>query len=152
MITLTQATHEDLPEILKLQYDAFLSEADLLDNYSIQPLTQTLAEIEQEFAEKIFLKATDDEQGKIIGSVRASIDKGVALIGKLIVHPDYQRQGIGKLLLSAIEKEAGQKRCELFTSAQSPRNLQFYNKMGYKALYEKEFAPGLKFVYFQKEL
>ena len=43
---------EDLPKILDLQKLAYLSEAKIHTNYSIQPLSQTLDEIEILFLEK----------------------------------------------------------------------------------------------------
>ena len=50
----------------------------------------------------IFLKAVED--GRIIGSVRGNVlDPDSVYIGRLIVHPDYQNQGIGTKLLKTIE-------------------------------------------------
>ena len=121
-MTILPAQHEDLPEILRLQYLAYQSEAKLCNNPNIPPLTQTLAEVEQEFEKGVFLKAVD-ENGRIIGSVRAWADDTSVYVGKLMVHPDLQHQGIGTAMLLAIEKEFTQKRFELFTSTQSMRNI-----------------------------
>ena len=63
-----QASENDLLEILALQYLAFQSEAVILNNPDIPPLKQTLAELQDEFAKQIFLKAIDDN-GSIVGSV-----------------------------------------------------------------------------------
>jgi len=42
MPTITRANKADFPEILRLQYAAYQSEAEIYDDYTIQPLTQTL--------------------------------------------------------------------------------------------------------------
>ena len=68
-----KAQPEDLGVILALQYRAFRSEAKLLGNEGIAPLTQNLADLEQEYAHGTILKAVD-EAGVIIGSVRAHED------------------------------------------------------------------------------
>ena len=82
-----RATKEDLPQILDLQYLAYQSEAEYLNNYNIPPLKQTLDELEEEFENKIILKAISDEN-KIIGSVRGNLQDNTVYIGKLMVHPD----------------------------------------------------------------
>ena len=61
---ITKAAFEDLLKILELQKLAYLSEAKLLNNYSIQPLTQTLKELENEFDKNIILKLTDENNNK----------------------------------------------------------------------------------------
>lgn len=48
-IDITKAQEPDLQEILDLQYLAYQSEAKLLNNPHIPPLTQTLQEVQTEF-------------------------------------------------------------------------------------------------------
>jgi hypothetical protein len=50
-----KAALEDLPGILELQKLAYLSEAKLLNDYTIQPLMQTLEELENEDNKLIIL-------------------------------------------------------------------------------------------------
>lgn len=83
---ITKADKSDLSAILELQYLAYQSEAKLVNDYSIPPLKQTLDEITDEYDKSLFIKATD-EDGLIVGSVRAHIADGTAFIGRLIVHP-----------------------------------------------------------------
>jgi GNAT superfamily N-acetyltransferase len=63
----------------------------------------------------------------IIGSVRASVTKGTCFIGKLIVHPDYQGKGIGKILMAEIEGFYTISRYELFTGNKSEKNIRLYH-------------------------
>lgn len=121
---------KDLEEVLALQKLAYQSEAELNNDFNIPPLTQTLKEIQTEFANALFLKVMDGE--KIIGSVRAHEKGGTCHIGRLTVHPDFQNRGIGSRLLKAVEKKFNCKRFELFTSERSERNLYLYKKVGYR--------------------
>ena len=144
-----KAEKRDLQEILDLQYIAYQSETRLLGNDDIHPLRQTIDEVEQEFAVGTFLKLID-ENNKIIGSVRAYVCDKTLFIGKLIVHPDYQGQGLGTKLLYEIERVCPHERCELFTSSKSQRNIQLYQRVGYKVFKEQDVSDNLKFIYLEK--
>ena len=86
-----RAEYKDLQEILNLQYLAYQSEAELFGSKDIPPLKQSLDEVIEEFNTGIILKLTD-ENGTIIGSVRATEKNGTVYIGKLMVHPTRQRR------------------------------------------------------------
>ena len=117
-----RATISDAGEILVLQKLAYQSEAEIYDDFNIPPMVQTLEGIEKDFGNQFFLKAVMD--GKIIGSVRAYKKDGTCYIGRLIVHPDFQNQGIGKILMNEIEKVFNTcERFELFTGDRSGRNI-----------------------------
>src|SRR5713226_8314190 len=70
-VEIKRASLEDVETNLHLQIRAYLSEAEIYNDYGLPPLIQTLKEIKQEFSQQVFLKATE-EDGNIIGSVRAS--------------------------------------------------------------------------------
>ena len=140
----------DAPQILALQKLAYLSEAEINQDYTIPPLTQTLEGIEREFQTQTVLKAILD--GKIIGSVRAYLQGGTCYIGRLIVHPDFQNRGIGAKLLRAIEERFAQAgRYELFTGEKSERNLYFYQKWGYRIFRKEELTDKVTLVYLEKK-
>ena len=144
-----QASENDLREILALQYLAFQSEAVILKNPDIPPLKQTLDELQDEFAEQIFLKAIDDD-GSIVGSVRYYSQGDTVYIGKLIVNPEFQGRGIGTKLLLEVEKLCPNKRYELFTRSNNLRNLSIYERLGYKIFDEKPVMKDLSFAYLEK--
>lgn len=150
-LAISKAQREDLREILELQYLAYQSEAKLLGTNDIPPLQQSLKDIEDEFAGSLFLKATDENK-KIVGSVRSKVSEGTLHIGKLIVHPARQGQGIGTFLLQEIERIGGCKRLELFTSSKSVRNIKLYERAGYLKFKEKRISEDLLFIYLCKEL
>lgn len=99
-----RADRNDLEEILKLQYLAYQSEAQLVNDFNIQSLTQTLEELMDEYEKGVIYKAVDDKE-QIIGSVRGYVRDGTIHIGKLMVHPNFQGRGIGTSLLRHIENE-----------------------------------------------
>lgn len=142
------ATESDLDEILYLQKCCYLSEAEIHQNYNIQPITQNLEETIEDFNKGKILKIVNG--GRIIGSVRAYEENGTCFIGKLIVSRFYQHKGLGKLLMFAIEKEYSHlKRYELFTSNKSEKNLFVYTQLGYKVF--KEIKQGsLNMVFLEK--
>lgn len=148
-MVIEKAEFYDLPEILSLQKLTFQSEAELCNDFSILPLTQTLESIEQDYENNVFLKATDE--GNLIGSVRAFERDGTCFIGRLIVHPDYQNKGIGKSLMHRIEEcFKSCKKYSLFTGERSLKNLNFYSKLGYSIIDKKVINENLTFVYFDK--
>ena len=148
-MNIVKASREELPEILQLQYLAYQSEAKLLNNPNIPPLKQTLPEVESEFEKGVILKAADSN-GNIIGSVRAWEENGTVYVGKLMVHPDHQRKGLGSRLLLAVEDVFPGKRYELFTSTMSAGNIALYQRNGYQIFQEKQINDFLRFVYLEK--
>lgn len=144
-----EAELSDLREILELQYLAYQSEAKLFNDPGIPPLKQTLSDLENEFGKGIILKALDDNN-VIIGSVRGYCDNKTLYIGKLMVHPNRQRQGIGTRLLLDIEKRFPGYRYELFTSTRSEKNIALYKSLGYSIFDEKQVTEELSFVYLEK--
>lgn len=144
-----EAKYDDLLDILDLQKDAYQSEALIYNDYSISPLTQTLDSLKNDFEQNTILKAVD--KGKIIGSVRAYEEDGTCYIGRLIVHPNHQNKGVGKLLMKQIEQNFSRcKKFSLFTGNKSIKNLGLYNKLSYKAVKEEKVSENLSFIYLEK--
>ena len=147
-MTILKAEQKDLQEILELQYLAYQSEAALFGSKDIPPLKETIEELTEEFNKGVVLKLVEDD--KIIGSVRAYEKNRSAYIGKLMVHPDYRRNGYGTKLLTEIEKYFPDKRYELFTSTRSTDNIRLYRNLGYKMFDRKAITDELQFVYMEK--
>ncbi|GHH75608.1 N-acetyltransferase [Streptomyces sulfonofaciens] len=133
-VTISAADERDAEQILKLQYLCYQGEAELYGDYTIEPLTQSLAALKEELAHGRVLAARLGPE--VVASVRGSIDEeGVAHIGKLIVHPRMQRHGLGGRLLSAIEErlraDGEVRRFQLLTGHRSEHNLRLYRRHGY---------------------
>jgi ribosomal protein S18 acetylase RimI-like enzyme len=143
------ATIADAPEILDLQKLAYQSEAAIYNDYTIAPLRQTLAEMETDIRQQVVLKKV--RNSRIIGSVRGYVKNGTGYIGRFIVHPDFQNQGIGSKLLLDMENQLGQaSRFELFTGHNSQRNLYLYHKHGYHVFRSEIAGARLTVVYLEK--
>jgi len=148
-IIINKASTEDAEEILELQKLAYVSEAEILDDFTIPPLHQTTDEILSEFGHQAFLKV--ELEGRIIGSIRSNLEGGTCHIGKLIVHPNHQNRGIGTRLLQAAESQyPNAERYELFTSQKSEKNLHLYAKCGYRPFRIKVVSEKLTLVFLEK--
>jgi ribosomal protein S18 acetylase RimI-like enzyme len=149
-VNVEDAKPGDLAEILALQRLAYRSEAALYDAYDdMPPLTQTADEIREEFARSTFLKVVVD--GRIVGAVRAHVAEGTCHIGRLIVHPDFQRRGIGSAMMAEVERRfAHAARFELFTGNRSERNIRLYRKLGYEIFKTVPVRDAVAHVYLEK--
>src|SRR5208282_1318365 len=139
---------EDAETILALQRLAYQSEAANYD-FTIRPLTETLEDIRDRFHDRRFLKAIEDAQ--IVGSVRAFQDEGACHVERLVVHPDYQRRGIGMALLNMIETcFPSANRFELFAGQKSESNIRLYERAGYRAVRQERVNEKVSFVVMEK--
>lgn len=151
-IVITKASVKDAEEIFRLQRLAYISEAEIINDFTIPPLVQTLKETLVDYKTNTVLKAVSG--GKIVGSVRGELkEDGSVYIGKLMVNPDIQNQGLGARLMNAIEAGfPGVKKFWLFTGQQSQRNLYLYHKLGYKDTGTERVNDKLTIVMLEKNL
>ena len=141
----------DAEAILDLQHLCYQSEAAIYGDDSIAPLLETLDQIKAEFERQVFLKATENE--RVVGSVRAYTENETCYIGRLIVHPDSQNQGIGtKLLLSVEATFMSIRRFELFTGDRSQKNLALYRKLDYREFKREKMNDKLTLVCLEKQV
>lgn len=149
MVDIVRAAPADAEAILDLQKLAYRSEAALYGDLSIPPLLQTVEEMRDDLRTQVVVKAVEDE--RIVGSARAYERDGTAFIGRVIVSPALQGQGLGKRLMAAIEAEfPSVGRFELFTGHLSTRNLRFYRSLGYREFKTVAVSEKLSFIYLEK--
>lgn len=143
------AKKEDAEEILALQKAAYASEGRLYGDPGLPPLTQTLEEMRADFERQLVLKAL--EEGEIVGSVRARMKEGSCLVGRLIVRPDRQGRGVGKLLMREIESRFPRaERFRLFTGHRSDKALHIYAELGYEEYRREYLSDNLTLIYLEK--
>lgn len=147
-ILIEHASVEDAVEILSLQKLAYRSEAEIYNDFGIEPLVQSLEQFQTQFNDHVVLKAVFYET--IIGSVRAIEKNCTCYIGKLMVHPNHQNQGIGSRLMNAIEGLFPKSRYELFTGSKSTKNIRLYEKLGYTTFCERTITSDFGLVYLEK--
>lgn len=153
-VTISAATDQDAEQILKLQYLCYQTEAALYDDYSIEPLTQTLQALRAELSEGCVMVARLGDE--VVGSVRGTVDAdGTAKIAKLMVHPRLQRHGLGGRLLAAVEErltaERSAKRYRLRAGHRSEVNLRLYRSHGYAPVGTEQRSQRLSVVTLEKE-
>jgi ribosomal protein S18 acetylase RimI-like enzyme len=149
MISIQKATLDDAPEIWRIQKVAFEGQAKIYDNHELPPLLQTLDSLKSEFEQKTFLKAV--LQGKIIGSVRFTVEGDEIEIERLIVDPMFQNQGFGTMLMKRVEEIVDENKIlKLFTGVKSLRNIHVYEKLGYETYARSETPHGVRVLHMKK--
>ena len=149
-VEIQTARMEDAAAILALQKLAYRSEGELYQDWSIPPLVQTPEEISAEFGTKTFLKA--ERAGEIVGSARAEQSRETCAIGRVMVHPSCQRQGIGGRLMQAIEARfPSARRYELFTGEKSAGNIRLYERLGYRIFRRERLSAKVMLVFMEKK-
>jgi ribosomal protein S18 acetylase RimI-like enzyme len=149
-VIIQQASLDDAEEILALQKLCYQREAEIYSDYNIPPLIQQPRAIKTEFKKYYFLKSV--ENGKIIGSVRARMTNPEnCYIGRLIVHPDFQNQGIGTRLMDEIEEIFSEcYKWELMTGHLSGKNIKLYENRGYNIIKTEKLTKKITLVYLEK--
>ncbi|WCK56340.1 GNAT family N-acetyltransferase [Aneurinibacillus sp. Ricciae_BoGa-3] len=144
-----RAIVSDAKELLVLQKMAYLSEAQIYNDYTIEPLVQSLESLKKQIREQAVFKALIDDA--IIGSVRGYFNAGTCYVGKLFVHPNYQNQGIGKKLMEKVEDFFSTAiRYEVFTGSKSQKNIFLYEKWGFQLFRTEEVGLDLSMVFMEK--
>ncbi|KRF36409.1 transposase [Nocardioides sp. Soil805] len=137
------ATVADAGELYTLQRACWLQELEANPGVVIPALTESLDDVVAGLAEHrtwVVRRA-----GRLVGSVRARLtSRGGWDIGRLMVAPDLQGQGLGRLLLEHAEAAAPPEATTylLFTGARSTANLRMYKKAGYRLRPDLEAPPG----------
>lgn len=145
------AKDTDAQQILDIQKEAYLSEAKIYDDYNIPPLTQTLNEIKSDFDNHTFYVAKVN--GEIVGSVKLKVENNTGLIGRLIVTPSVQNQGVGSMLMGHVEaNHSDLEAFELFTGYKSERNLSFYSKRGYLEFKRQVVNEKCMYIFMRKKI
>ena len=148
-IKILKANESDLPEILALQKLCYQENVARYNDNNIPPMIETVDDLLKDAQTHIFLKALNDD--KVIGSARGYNKPEYCYIGRVMVHPDYQNQGIGRKLILALENELGGSVFELTAGHLDEKNIALYQKLGYKAYGEKEkVTDTLYFIHMRK--
>ena len=127
----------DATAILDIQKRAFAEEGRLSGNLDIPPLTEGLEAVIDHIRNQTVLTMREDD--RIIGSARGIVDGAVCVIRGVSVEPALHGQGIGSLLLRAVEAAHPHvARFELTTNAGMKSNVRFYERHGYHV---RELTP-----------
>jgi tRNA (guanine37-N1)-methyltransferase len=136
------AVPADAGEILTLQRACWMQEQQANPDAWVPALHESLDDVRRWLPEWTVL--TMRRAGRLVGGARARLDGDVWDIGRLMVAPDLQGQGLGRVLFEAIEAAAPAQATSyaLFTGAGSTENLRFYKRAGYRLRGEDPDVPG----------
>ncbi|MGZ4438530.1 MAG: tRNA (guanosine(37)-N1)-methyltransferase TrmD [Nocardioidaceae bacterium] len=131
----------DAGELLTLQRACWVQETWANPGVEMDALTETLDDVRAWTRDGTVLVA--HSAGRLVGAVRGRLHDGTWDVGRLMVAPDLQGRGLGRLLLEAAEAAAPEEVTgfELFTGAGSARNQRIYKRAGYRS--RGEVRPGV---------
>jgi len=131
----------DAGELLTLQRACWVQESWTNPGCELDALTETLDDVRAWIADGTTLVLVSG--GRLVGAARGRLHAGRWDVSRLMVAPDLQGRGLGRLLLSRIEQTAPAEvtELELFTGAGSVRNQRMLRKAGYRP--RGEAPPGV---------
>jgi ribosomal protein S18 acetylase RimI-like enzyme len=137
-------------EVLELQRRAYLVEAKLIGSNDIPPLRETLAELRR--CGETFLVARAGD-GVLAGAIPWRVDGSVVDLHRLVVDPEYFRQGVGSALVrGALGCVPEAERAVVQTGAANAPAIALYRREGFEPDGELEPVPGLRVARFVKLL
>jgi tRNA (guanine37-N1)-methyltransferase len=126
------AQSADAGELLTLQRCCWVQEQQANPDVFIPPLHETLEDVAGWLTQWTVLVLR--RGGRLIGAARGRAVGTMWDVGRLMVAPDLQGQGLGRVMLAAIEGAAPPEvtSYELFTGENSVDNIRMYKKAGYR--------------------
>ncbi|NMM92475.1 GNAT family N-acetyltransferase [Rhodococcus sp. SRB_17] len=147
-----------LIELLTLQRAAYVTEAQAHGDLSLPPLTQSLEELVGELSDPeviaIGLRSETSRLGAAVHLTISSAAPDVAELGRLVVAPDRQGQGLGSRLLEQLESflPTTVTKARLFTGEHSAGNLRLYGRFGYRETHRTPTPGGYALVHLSKSV
>jgi tRNA (guanine37-N1)-methyltransferase len=135
-------TLADAGELLTLQRACWVQEALANESLDIPALHESLAEVRDSFRTWDYYVVRAG--GRLVGAVRGRLEGDAWDIGRLMVAPDLQGRGLGRVLLEHIQRVAPPAASSyvLFTGAASAENQRMYRKAGFRLRRDLPAPPG----------
>ncbi|WP_426244014.1 tRNA (guanosine(37)-N1)-methyltransferase TrmD [Nocardioides sp. LHG3406-4] len=129
---LRRAVPADVPELYVLQMCCWVQELHANPGVRIPALHESLDDVRRSLDDWTWLVLR--RGGRLVGAARGRVDGEVWDVGRLMVAPDLQGQGLGRFMLAEIEAAAPPSvtSYSLFTGASSHDNIRMYKKAGYR--------------------
>lgn len=126
---------------------AYRLEAEWIGFHEIPPLLDTVESI-QRCNESFYGYISDDME--LIGAIAVETEEeGTRTISRMMVHPDYFRQGIaGQLIEYVLELNRSISRFIVSTVLKNIPASNLYQKYGFQPVYTEEVAPGVELTTF----
>lgn len=100
-----------------------------------------------------FIICLENEVMVAMGAIR-KVDEETAEIVRMRVHPEYQGKGIGRIILTELEKFAAEhdyKKLVLETDERLSNAIKLYQKNGY-IFWKEEMLNGFKCIWYKKDI
>ncbi|WP_080834508.1 GNAT family N-acetyltransferase [Cohnella massiliensis] len=141
--------YETAEELWSLQLAAYRVEAAAIGVADLPPLLDTIASLRGS-GETFW--GCRNEEGELVGAVSAKEAESVVTICRVMVHPEYFRQGIGKRLLEhVLNLYADAGRFELSVERRNGPAIGLYRKLGFVPYGKIEPLPDISLVRMVKE-
>ena len=132
----------DAGELLTLQRACWMQEAASNDSVAgIPALQESLADVQEWLS--TWTSYVVRVEGRLVGAARGRLDGDVWDIGRIMVAPDLQGRGLGRLLLEHIQEVAPPAATSyiLTTGYRSEANQRMYKKAGFRLRRDLEAPP-----------
>jgi GNAT superfamily N-acetyltransferase len=148
-VDIERAQPDDAGAILTVQRAAYVAEAQLYGDPFITPLVESLEQVRKAIEAGVTLKAVD--AGRVVGAVRGQLAGTTCLVGRLVVAPDRQGQGVGTALLNALHERVPEATAfDLYTGHLSEGNLRLYRRLGYRETHRERMDEHLTYVHLRR--
>ncbi|WP_182526188.1 tRNA (guanosine(37)-N1)-methyltransferase TrmD [Nocardioides dongkuii] len=136
------AVRADAPELLVLQRACWVQEALANDSLEIPALHESLADLTASLDTWSWYVVR--AAGRLVGAVRGRLEGDTWHIGRVMVAPDLQGHGLGRLLLDHVQRVAPPAAASysLFTGEGSHANQRMYKKAGFRLRPDLPAPPG----------
>ena len=127
-----RAVLSDAPDVYNIIQKAFSEYAEAAGLQNIEALNETIVDIENDIENKVVFIAIIDY--KIVGTVRVDITGGEAYISRFAVNSENRNAGIGKSLMSLVDKYLIAKNVKvvsLHTASRYGALMRFYYGRGF---------------------
>ncbi|WP_174733680.1 GNAT family N-acetyltransferase [Mesobacillus harenae] len=136
-------------EVIALQRVSYQVEAELIGTNDIPPLKETAEELSA--CGETFIGYYEREN--LAGVLSYKLNGSQIDLHRVMVHPDYFRNGIAGKLLDAVEVKFPEAREMIVsTGAENLPAVRLYEKLGFLPAGEIIFMSGLKIAHFKKQL
>lgn len=143
---LNHRNEETAENIQHIQQPAYLVEAELMGFHGIPQLTESIEDIQNSGESFIGFK-----EEKLKGFISYVDEEGLIDIYRLVVHPDFFRQGIAKKLLADLLMRYEGRKFIVSTGTANEPAKNLYQSFGFIEQDEFEVSPGITCTNFMKQ-